>query len=76
MLEMGAKIVDSFIPVVFTDGSPGKMVAVALDLCLRQNRIRSFRRADGWVVIGIDPMRGMGSMSTYAGPDRRGGVSV
>ena len=62
---------DCFIPVEFTDGSHGKMVPAALDLCLRQNRIRSFRRSDGWVVIGLDPLRGTGSLVAYEGPDRR-----
>jgi hypothetical protein len=68
---IGGSVLDCFIPVKFTDGSQGKMVPAALDLCLRQNRIRSFRRAEGWVVVGIDPIRGTGGLTVYTGPERR-----
>jgi len=59
-----------FIQVEFLDGSPGAMGPAALDLCLRQERIRRFRRADGWVIVGMDPMRGSDKRH-YSGPERR-----
>lgn len=59
-----------FIQVEFLDGSFGAMAPAALDLCLRQKRIRSFRRSDGWVVVGLDPLR-RASTRNYAGPERR-----
>jgi hypothetical protein len=70
-VDIGGGILDCFIPVEFTDGTQGKMVPAALDLCLRQNRIRCFRRETGWVVVGIDPIRGTGGLRAYTGPDRR-----
>ena len=72
MSELRGQILDCFIPVEFIDGSRGKMVPAALDLCLRQNRIRSFQRASGWVVVGIDPLREPESPARYLGPERRG----
>ena len=36
---------------------------------ISEKRIRKFLRSDGWVTIGIDPVRGEGG--PYSGPDRR-----
>ncbi|HET6420036.1 MAG TPA: hypothetical protein VFG19_07760 [Geobacteraceae bacterium] len=37
---------------------------------IAKDRIQAFRRSDGWVVIGLDPVRRQGN-SPYAGPERR-----
>ena len=74
--QKGGDCLDQFIQVVFTDGMLGKMVPTALNVCLRQNRIRSFKRVSGWVTVGIDSIRGVGSGDNYAGSERRRGSLV
>jgi hypothetical protein len=70
-VQKGGGCLDRFIQVVFTDGTLGQMVPAALNICLRQNRIRSFKRVSGWVTVGFDSIRGVGSGDGYAGPERR-----
>ncbi len=43
--------------------------AVDLRRLIAENRILAFRRSDGWVKIGADPVRGEGG--DYFGPERR-----
>lgn len=40
-----------------------------LDELISSNKIKKFLRSQGWVTIGVDPVRGMGG--TYNGPERR-----
>lgn len=62
---------EPFIQVEFNDGSYGAMSPEALDLCLRQKRLRRFRRSEGWIFVDIDPMRGTRVEQDYSGPERR-----
>ena len=57
------------IPVIFSDNSPGQVKPEELDELIRNRKIISFRRSDGWVRIGFDSVRGDGG--TYKGPERR-----
>ncbi len=75
-MQKGGGCLVQFIQVVFTDGTLGQMVPVALNICLRQNRIRSFKRVNGWVTVGFDSIRGVGSGDDYVGSERRRGSLV
>ncbi len=45
-----------------------------LDRLITSGSIKSFLRSEGWVLIGADPLRGMGG--TYEGPERRKSENV
>lgn len=59
------------IQVETTDGRVCRMAPRALNLFLGMNRVTRFKRSDGWVTVGIDPVRGMGNSRYYHGPERR-----
>ncbi len=40
-----------------------------LDDLIKSGKIKKFLRLEGWAVIGLDPVRGMGG--SYEGPERR-----
>jgi len=58
------------IMVVYDDGSTGSVAVSRLDTLIASGRIKSFMRADGWVRVGIDPIRRM----KCHGRDRRKNV--
>lgn len=41
-----------------------------LDELISSQKIQKFYRSDGWVTIGVDPIRGTGG-GFYYGPERR-----
>ena len=45
------------VPVIFVTGQVGHLHAYTLDYLIRENEIVAFRRAEGWVRIGQDPIR-------------------
>ncbi len=45
------------IMVVYADESTGTVAASRLDALITSGRIKSFLRAEGWVRVGIDPIR-------------------
>lgn len=45
------------IMVVYDDGSTGSVAVSRLDSLIASGRIKSFQRAEGWVRVGIDPIR-------------------
>ena len=59
------------IEVEFRDGARGRMAPAALDLCLKHNQLRRFRRSGGWVFVGRDPIRRTPPDKAYSGPERR-----
>ncbi|PLX79744.1 MAG: hypothetical protein C0616_10365 [Desulfuromonas sp.] len=59
------------IQVETTDGRICRMAPRALDLFLSKNRVARFRRSNGWVTVGLDPIRGTGNSRYYHGPNRR-----
>ncbi len=58
------------IRVMYSDGRFDLIKQCMLDQMLDGNRLASFKRADGWAVVGRDPIRGTGG-AVYRGPDRR-----
>ncbi len=60
-----------YINVIYFDGTPGVVDAGKLDVLIQKRRIIAFRRSNGWVRVGRDPVRGNGGR--YLGPDRRTG---
>jgi hypothetical protein len=63
--------VDRLIRVELKDGSICRMAIKAFNLFLAQGKIVKFQRADGWVTVGVDPLRKMTQDSLYNGPERR-----
>lgn len=59
------------IRVMYDDGRFDMVKPQMLDQLLDTRRVTSFRRADGWAVVGRDPLRSRGRRSDYQGPERR-----
>ncbi|MRR57543.1 MAG: hypothetical protein EG824_04940 [Deltaproteobacteria bacterium] len=55
------------IQVVFSDDSHGLVSEGKLDELITSGRIKAFLRSDGWVRIGIDPVR----EKRYHGTERK-----
>jgi hypothetical protein len=58
------------IPVMLKDGTDELVQPQVLDRLLDEDRVMFFKRSAGWVVIGRDPLRGMGG-GVYEGTERR-----
>ncbi len=59
------------IRVVYHDGRYDMVKRWAFETLLAQRKIQGFRRADGWVRIDRDPLRGSRQGGDYQGEDRR-----
>jgi hypothetical protein len=62
------------IDVILTDGSSYQIQPEVLDVLLDNNRVLKFKRAKGWVIVGVDPVRAKrrnNSYDIYYGPERR-----
>ncbi len=57
------------IPVCFKDDHYELVTTDNLERLLESGKIKAFRRATGWVIIGQDPLRGKGG--SHNGPERR-----
>lgn len=57
------------IPVMLKDGTALNVYPRVLNHLLAVEKVLLFKRADGWVVLGHDPVRGGGG--DYAGPEWR-----
>ena len=55
------------IPVIATNGEEKKVPEYMLDYLIREKKIVAFLRSDGWVQIGIDPIRKAQQKLTRAG---------
>lgn len=60
------------IHVVYTDNHYDYVKDVMLDLLIRQDKVKKFKRSTGWVTIGIHPIRERGSRGAFIGAERRG----
>lgn len=58
------------IPVMLKDGSDEIVLPRVLDRLLESRRVLFIKRSSGWVVVGRDPLRGMGG-DLYIGTERR-----
>ncbi len=59
------------IQVELIDGTCCRVVPKGLNLLLRQERVKRFRRSSGWAVVGKDQIRYPDKMVEYNGPERR-----
>ncbi|MDD2336119.1 MAG: hypothetical protein PHD01_06050 [Geobacteraceae bacterium] len=55
------------IKVVFIDDSEGFVKETQLNALITSGRLKAFLRSDGWVRVGIDPVREI----RFKGRDRR-----
>lgn len=62
---------DTLIPVVDRKGKFSRVPPRELDQLIEQERILGFKRRDGWVILGEDPVREPHSSHAYHGPERR-----
>jgi hypothetical protein len=58
------------IKVVYKNGAEDRIAPSLLPRLIDLQEIARFYRADGWVTVGIDRIRGMGGLA-YRGEDRR-----
>ncbi|HEX9777835.1 MAG TPA: hypothetical protein VGA63_06770 [Geopsychrobacteraceae bacterium] len=58
------------IKVVYKNGSRDKIVPGLLSALIDAREIVQFQRSDGWITVGLDPIRGMGG-TPYRGDERR-----
>lgn len=62
------------IELIMTDGSQLQVTPRVLDVLLESRRVLKFKRASGWVTIGIDAVRGSHRTDfcyLYDGPEKR-----
>jgi hypothetical protein len=60
---------DMMVRVMYTDNSYDLVKVTQLDGLIISGRVAKFLRAEGWVTIGLDPIRT--NSRAYAGQDRR-----
>lgn len=58
------------IKVVYKSGTEDRIAPSLLTRLIDLQEVARFHRSDGWVTIGIDPIRGMGGRA-YLGENRR-----
>jgi hypothetical protein len=58
------------IRVMYKDNRYDYVQASNLEELIGQGKIKQFHRAEGWVTVGEDPIRGMSDVM-YNGPERR-----
>lgn len=58
------------IRVMYSDGRFDLVKGNQLEPLLERNKVASFKRGNGWAVVGRDPVRGRGGIA-YLGPERR-----
>lgn len=61
----------SLIKVELRDGALCRMAPRALDMFLARDNVSRFLRSDGWVVVGVDPLRNPRKKYAYDGVERR-----
>lgn len=59
------------IRVRYPDGRYDMVKSFRLDHLIETNTIHSFKRASGWVVLGVDPVRKSGQKRPHNTPERR-----
>ena len=64
------------IRVQYDDNRYDMVKDILLEEMITSKRISRFQRSDGWVTIGVDPLRGTKPDITYSGPERRNYPSV
>jgi hypothetical protein len=59
------------IRVIYDEGRFDMVKPQLLDHLLMENSLQSFKRSDGWVFVGKDPIRNGSQNRNYYGPERR-----
>jgi hypothetical protein len=59
------------IEVELNDSTLCRMAPKALDMFIVRDGVSRFRRSDGWVVVGVDPLRDPRKRCVYDGVERR-----
>ncbi len=59
------------IRVMYNNGTFDMVKPGLLDSLLSNQKISSFKRSTGWVVVGRDPIRSSSRAGRYHGPERR-----
>ena len=57
------------VQVIYFDNNTGFVNAESLEELIQTRRIIAFKRSDGWVRVGRDPVRH--TRRPYKGPERR-----
>jgi hypothetical protein len=60
-----------FIRIMYDDGRFDMVKPQLLDTLLETNKVTSFKRNDGWAVIGRDVLRNIHHSDDYKGENRR-----
>lgn len=58
------------IPIVYEDGMVDQVDSRSLQVLIEGDMIVKFRRGEGWVYLGVDPVRRF-RHKNYPGPERR-----
>jgi len=67
------------IPAILHDGTHQLLPPRVLDLLLEKDRVAKFKRANGWVTVGVDPIRAKRRSDVcplYYGLERRRSVQL
>ena len=56
---MGVFRLRRLIPVRYSDGHVDKIPSPLLNTLIETHQVIAFKRKEGWIVIGIDAIRGM-----------------
>ena len=59
------------IRVVYPSGKYDMVKESALDRLIDEKAIHSFKRSNGWVLLGVDPLRNPRAKIEYSGQKRR-----
>ncbi len=59
------------VPAIFSNASPTFVRTEELDELLQKKALLAFRRADGWVMVGVDEMRDPGGRRGSSWKDRK-----
>ena len=70
-LTRRGETVGKLIEVELRDGTLCRMAPKALNMFLARDGVSRFRRSDGWVVVGVDPLRNPSKGCVYDGVERR-----
>ncbi len=56
---MGVFRLRKLVPVRYSDGQVDKIPQPLLNTMIENRKVVGFKRKEGWIVIGKDPIRGM-----------------
>jgi hypothetical protein len=69
---MSKEVPHMLIHVVYNDNHFDYVKETMLDVLIKRQQVKKFRRKSGWVTIGVDPVRVKEARLPYLGFERRG----